>query len=57
MSSIDFNRKQVEFLMLKTGADTPQEALEIFAKAIQAERVDPSKMLAYLNKLMEKENK
>lgn len=55
MSSIDFSRRQVEFLMLKTGADTPQEALEIFARAIQAEHVDATRMLVYLNKLMEKE--
>lgn len=54
-ATVHFTREQVEFLMLKTGADDPDEALEIFSLAIRKESVDPTQMPLYVKKLMERE--
>lgn len=55
MSSINFTRKEAQYLMAKTGADDFNEALEIFSKLIQAEHINPEKMPEYVKKLMEKD--
>lgn len=53
--SVQFTKKQVEYLMQKTGAEDPDEAIEIFAYLITGEKIDPSKMPLYVNKLMDKD--
>lgn len=53
--SVQFTKKQVEYLMKKTGSDDPNEAIDIFADLIADERVDPTQMPLYVNKLMEKD--
>jgi len=55
VSSINFTRQEVEYLMVKTGASSFNEALEIFSKLIQMERINPEKMPEYVRKLMEKD--
>lgn len=50
---IQFDRAQVDYLMEKTGATEPQEAVEIFAKLIRELQIDPHKMHAYLKRMME----
>lgn len=50
-----FTKEQVEYLMDKTGADDPYEAIDIFAVALRDERVDPNKLMAYLTRLMLKD--
>jgi hypothetical protein len=54
-STVHFTREQVEFLMRKTGADDPEEALEIFSVIIRSENIEPTKMPLYIKKLMERE--
>ena len=54
---ISLSGKQVKYLMEKTGAETPEEAMEMFAVAMHAEKVDPEKMPIYIKAMMEKEGK
>lgn len=54
-TTVRFTKEQVKFLMRKTGSDDPNEAIDIFSQIIKLENIDPSKMITYLNKLMEKE--
>ena len=56
-SSVKFTKKQIEYLMNKTGTDDPQEAVEIFIGIIKDEKMDPLKMPLYINKIMEREAK
>lgn len=53
--TVHFTKEQVEYLMIKTGADDPDEALEIFATLIRRENIEATKMPFYIKKLMEKE--
>ena len=50
---INFTRDQVSYLMHKTGADEPQEAVDIFGKLLKECSVDPYKVHDYLKRLME----
>lgn len=54
-NTINFSRKEVEYLKAKTGADDFNEALAILSNIVQQERVDPEKILIYVKKLMEKD--
>jgi hypothetical protein len=54
-SRINFTKKQIAYLMEKTGSEDPNEAVEVFAVILQREHIDPTKMIAYLNKLMAKD--
>ncbi|MCX9024659.1 MAG: hypothetical protein OIN85_01020 [Candidatus Methanoperedens sp.] len=54
-TTVSFSKRQIEYLIKKTGADNPQEAIEIFALIIRDERIEPTRMLLYLNKVMEKD--
>ena len=49
---IQFTLEQVDYLIVKTGAEGPDEAMEIFLTIIESERIDPMEMNAYLDKLM-----
>lgn len=53
--SVQFTKKQVEYLMQKTGADSPDEAVEIFMVIISGENIDPTKIPIYVKKLMDKD--
>lgn len=53
--SVKFTRKQVEYLMTKTGANDPDEAIELFMVIISEERIDPSQIPTYVKKLMDKD--
>jgi len=53
--TVTFTREHLEFLMMKTSTNDPDEALEIYAAAIKKEGVDPTKMIVYLKRLMEME--
>lgn len=53
--SVQFTKKQVEYLMRKTGAEEPDEAIEIFMVIISNERIDPTKIPLYMKKLMDKD--
>lgn len=54
-TTIHFTQKQIEYLIKKTGADNADEAAEIFIVMMNEERIDPSKMTVYLDKIMEKD--
>ena len=53
--SVKFTKKQVDYLIQKTGANDPDEAIEIFMAIITGEQVDPSKTAIYVKKLMDKD--
>ena len=53
--SINFSKEQIKYLMDKTGANSPQEAIEIFAIILRTEYIDISKMIICVNKLMNKD--
>lgn len=53
--SVQFTKKQVEYLMDKTGADSPDEAIETFMVIISEEHIDPTQIQAYVKKLMDKD--
>lgn len=53
--TVHFTKEQIEYLMKKTGSEDPNEAMEIFSLIIREERIDPSKMPTYVNKLMERD--
>lgn len=50
--SIHFSKKEVEYLVEKTGEDDPQKAVELFATIIKSEGIEPMKMMEYLKLLM-----
>ena len=51
---MSFNKKQLYFLMELTGEVAPKQAIEAFAMALIAEKVDVALMQQYLVILMEK---
>lgn len=53
--SVKFTKKQIEYLMQKTGATTPDEAIETFMTIVSSEYIEPSKIASYIKKLMDKD--
>lgn len=53
--SVNFTKKEIVYLISKTGAESPEEAMQIFVTAIESERIDPGKISLYIKKLMEKD--
>lgn len=54
-AKIQFDEKQVTYLVHKTGCNDPHEAVECFAKIIKELHIDPFKMHVYLKRLMDKD--
>lgn len=52
-AKVHFDTEQLQYLVGKTGAEDPSEAVEIFMEIIRSERVDPFKIEVYLQRLME----
>lgn len=52
---VQFTSQQVEYLMEKTGAESPEEAIEVFITIIESERIDPAQINAYLDTLMSRD--
>lgn len=52
---VHLTKEQIEYLLMKTGAQSTQEAFELLSAAMVAEKVDPLRMPEYLNKMMEKD--
>lgn len=53
--SIQFSKKQVEYIMHKTGDADPDAAIQTFMVIISEERIDPTKVHIYVKKLMDKD--
>lgn len=53
--NISFTLEQIKYLMDALDEDDPDEALDLFMKIIQEERVDPERVHTYLDKLMKKD--
>ena len=53
--SVQFTKRQIEYLMLKLGSATTDEAIETFMTLISEERVDPLQAPLFVKKLMEKD--
>ncbi len=51
-ATVHFTKEQIEYLMDKLDADDPDDALEVLARIMKIENIDPSKMPLYLKKLM-----
>lgn len=52
-AKVHFDMEQIAYLVQKTGADSPSEAVEIFMTIVRSEMVDPFKIEVYLQRLME----
>lgn len=52
---VSFTKKQILYLIEKTGAKDADEAMDILTFCFSKEHVEHSKMPAYVNKLMEKD--
>lgn len=52
-AKVHFDMEQIQYLVVKTGADDPSQAVEIFMEIIRSEKVDPFKIEVYLQRLME----
>lgn len=51
--SIKLTEKQVEFLMCIFYTDDPNEAIDMFLEILIEENIDPMKMSAFIDKMME----
>ena len=54
---IHFSKREVEYLIEKTGDDDPHKALETFLSIAKSEGVEPTRALDYLKILMERDSK
>jgi hypothetical protein len=52
---INFDKKQVKYLVEKTGRHDPHEAVDYFVQLIKQEGLGNDRVLVYLAKLMEKD--
>jgi hypothetical protein len=50
---VQFDQKEVDYLMHKTGLNDAQEAVALFAKIVNDFQLDPFKMHEYIKRLME----
>lgn len=57
MSSIKLSTNQIYFISKKTEIEDPQQAIEYLAELMIKEKIHPSKMPDYVNRLMEKDRK
>lgn len=54
---ISLTYDQIAFIMKHTGIGDKQKAIEYFAEIMLQERISPSKMPFYVDKMMDKEKK
>jgi hypothetical protein len=51
---INLNRRQIEFIVYMTEISDPMDAIKKFASIMVDEKVEPTKMPQYVNKLIER---
>lgn len=53
--NIRLTNSQVTYLKKKLGTDNVQEAVDTMSRIMVEERIEPTRFVVYLNKLMEKD--
>jgi hypothetical protein len=51
---INLNRRQIEFIVYMTEIRDPMEAIKKFASIMVEEKISPTKMPEYVNKLIDR---